>query len=205
MAGGEDHGLQQKRRGYPPFTTAETGAQQGGSGQRDGTKEGLLPNAGLGCVGQWREPWPVMGQQVRIHQRLRRRPPAELSEGKIIENHHVEQHDCRQQVTQEGAAEHGGRRRGPVGPQPPELGVVRIGAARQTFRGEERQEKQQAKDQVAGQENHEPLRDEPAGRERVVVFEPFQRPGIEGGGQLYPGHHGREDQRLAPEHRALPQ
>ena len=57
---------------------AEAIADERRAGERHGTEQALLPEAGLERVGDRRQPRHVGGEDVGVEQRLGRRPPAEI-------------------------------------------------------------------------------------------------------------------------------
>ena len=120
----------------PEFAVAEPVADQRGTRERHGAKQGLLPEAGVQRGRHRRQPWHRAGQDVGIDERFGRRPPVPQLRGDGVEADDVAELDARQQRAAERPADDRAAAGRVARPHAPQLGVVRERAASEPFGGQ---------------------------------------------------------------------
>ena len=172
---------------------------------RDRAEERLLEEAGLQRDGDRGQPREVGGDDVRVAQRRRGHPPAEVAPGHGVEHDDVREEQAQRQIGRHRLAQHAAAAGHLRRPDPPELELVGEGPARQALAGREGERRQAADEQRAGQGDRNLLRREASGRHGGVVAHPQQRPARELHGEEEPGDEAGPLERRLPDDRAAAQ
>ena len=120
----EDHGLQHEREADREAAMAEARTDQRRQRQRHRAEQAFLHESRLQRHADRCQRRQRAAENVRIGQRLRWLPPAEIAVGDEIERDDKGELDRHEQIAADRASEHRRRRRRVARPQPPQLRMI---------------------------------------------------------------------------------
>ncbi len=169
--------LQHQRDDDERLLVAEAATEQRRARERHRAEQRLLHHPGLQRHRHRPEPRQRLAEDVRIDERVGRRPPAEVALDDEVEGRDEREVEADPRVAREGAAPHRARRGGRQAPHAPQLRMVAEREAAEAFGRREDDRQQQPRDDAADERTDDAGDAMRRGRRRGVVAEPAVRDG----------------------------